>query len=87
MTTDKQFIVFPGAPFETSSLDEAEAFAERLVRGNDHLNHATIILVDKDWQDNSFVLEDRGLVFTLPNELTKYYAVATHAESAEPSDD
>lgn len=64
------YIVVRGVPQEHESLTQAEEHAAALVEFNG-LVHATVLAVPKNWQEMSLVAENRGVVISTIEELTR----------------
>jgi len=64
----KMFIAFPGVPYETYRIDDAEEYiAAQVEKG---WSHATMVLVDKEWSNDSMTAENRGVLITNVRRLT-----------------
>ena len=70
--TERCYLVVLGFPVEFdpqgNGLEQAHDFAANLVNRTS-ARHATILVVDKNWQDYTMVAEKIGTVFTIPDEM------------------
>lgn len=68
--SESVFIVTVGVPAQFGSVEGAEESAEKLVRYHG-FTHASVLMVPKDYESSMLVVENRGIIMTIPSELSR----------------